>query len=91
VDFKNFFFDFIVTANTKYQKGILFSCKILNYIIMTNRDPEFQRTINEKIKKLLETDLSKSQDENINDIQNKIKAIEERYQFIERKPIAVSF
>ena len=36
VEFKNFFFDYIVTANTKYQKGILFSCKILNYIILSN-------------------------------------------------------
>lgn len=37
-DFKKFFFEYIIQTNTKNMKGILFSCKILNFIIMTNKD-----------------------------------------------------
>jgi len=79
VDFRNFFLDFIVSTNTKYQKGILFTCKILLQILRQNNDLAAQQVINQKLKDYLKVDVQKCQDENVLEIQQKIKLIEDGY------------
>ena len=42
------------------------------------------------MKRLLESDMDKCLNENINDVQTKIKGVEEKYS-IDRKPVPLSF
>eukprot|EP00347_Sterkiella_histriomuscorum_P010775 403374964 len=89
-DFKSFFLEYIVSSNTKHQKGILYTCKILLHMISANTDPQMQANKNVRLKQFVQNDMQKCQEENIALIQHKIKDVEDKYQ-MERKPAILGF
>lgn len=71
-EFKKFFMDFICSVNSRYYKCILFSTKIITDIVIFNNDSEIQRSINEKLKNLLQKDLQRCLDEDLDKIQSSV-------------------
>jgi len=64
----NFFIDVLLPVTTKFQRGILFSCRIIGENLLRGGFDNMQRKVNDQIKLLIEEDLKRSMDRNVEDI-----------------------